>query len=50
MLEEYRHPELESSIARELDFYFPRLNLAVEYQVTYHFYLILYIYVGSSTL
>ena len=35
MLEEYRHPELITPAGRqlELDFYYPKLNLAVEYQV-----------------
>jgi hypothetical protein len=35
MLEEYRHPDLynASSHFLELDFFFPKLKLAVEYQV-----------------
>jgi hypothetical protein len=39
IIEEYKHPKIISNKGHnlELDFYFPRLNLAFEYQVMYHF-------------
>jgi hypothetical protein len=38
-LEEYRHPELISVTGRqlELDFFYPKLNVAVEYQGKQHY-------------
>jgi hypothetical protein len=39
VLEEYRHPDILTSTGHplELDFFYPRLNLAIEYQVCSHF-------------
>lgn len=43
MLEEFRHPDIvvSSGIPLELDYYFPKLHLAIEYQVSLesHLYL-----------
>jgi hypothetical protein len=35
VLEEYRHPDIvaQAAIPLELDFFYPRLNIAFEYQV-----------------
>jgi hypothetical protein len=36
VLEDYRHPDIVTSPGNplELDFFYPQLNIAVEYQVT----------------
>ena len=35
LLEEYRHPDIKSATPLELDFFFPKYNLAFEFQVFY---------------
>ncbi len=39
-MEDYRHPEITGNTGRnlEIDFFYPRLNLAIEYQVTLYFH------------
>jgi hypothetical protein len=32
-MEDYRHPDVITSRPLELDFFYPQLNVAVEYQV-----------------
>jgi hypothetical protein len=51
VLEEYRHPDiLVSNYPLELDFYYPKLNLALESQVSVFVVIVVTWHLGKATL